>query len=92
MTDELYTGPVVFVDGVHYPVVGDAPDLTRPLRFVEGTTYRTAEPGDPLHNDTYHEGYAGLEVAGASKPPLQVTAAEYEQVDAFLVALRGGVS
>ncbi len=69
-----YDGTVVFVDGVHYPatvieeVEGEDPrvhaDLTRPLRWVEGSTYRDAEEGEPLHNDAHHEADAELEPGG----------------------------
>jgi hypothetical protein len=44
--------PVVFVEGVHYPVGKDGhPDLTQPLRADAENGYRPAEDGDPLHNE-----------------------------------------
>lgn len=61
----VYKGPVVFVDGVHYPAKDEGADLTRPLRWIEGDGgYRDAEDGDPLHNDTHHIGDLELEVGG----------------------------
>jgi hypothetical protein len=51
-----YDGPVVFVQGVHYPANEEGhADLTRPLRHVALSEYRDAEEGDVLHNDAYHE-------------------------------------
>lgn len=51
---KLYEGPVVFVDGVHYPVgKDDHADTSRPLRWTPDG-YRDAEPGEPLHNDVHH--------------------------------------
>lgn len=54
-----YTGKVVFIEGVHYPVKDDHADLKRPLRWADGS-YRDAENDEPLHNDTHHERDAGL--------------------------------
>lgn len=56
-TAETYDGPVVFhSDGVHYVADDEGhPDLERPLRWVEGTTYRPAEEGDALHNDVHQQ-------------------------------------
>jgi hypothetical protein len=49
-----YTGPVVFSEGEHFPVGDDGhPDTSRPLRWVDGDTYRDAEAGEPLHNDVH---------------------------------------
>jgi len=60
---ELYDGPVVFLDGVHYPCadeeVGGA-DLSRPLRWVTGKTYRLAKEGEPKHNDIHHQQFADV--------------------------------
>ncbi len=63
MTD--YKGPVVFVEGVHYPatvvekVEGEDDrlhaDLNRPLRINLDGTYRDALPEEELHNDMNHE-------------------------------------
>jgi hypothetical protein len=52
---ETYDGPVVFhSDGVHYVADDEGhPDLTKPLRWVEGSTYRPAEDDEPLHNDVH---------------------------------------
>jgi hypothetical protein len=59
-----YSGTVVFIDGVHYPVGKDGEhDLSRPLRWEDGG-YRDAEEGEPLHNDTYHVADAELPVGG----------------------------
>jgi hypothetical protein len=55
-----YTGAVVFVEGVHYPVEGDGADLSRPLRWEDGS-YRDAKDGEPLHNDVHHQQDAGLD-------------------------------
>lgn len=55
-----YTGPVGFVDGVHYPVEGDHVDLSRPLRWEDGE-YRDAEDGEALHNDQHGSGDQTLE-------------------------------
>lgn len=50
-----YTGPVVFSEGVHYQATDEGhPDTTRPLRWIEGTTFRAASVDDPLHNDVHH--------------------------------------
>ena len=60
---ELYDGPVVFGDGVHYPILEDGnADLDRPLRWVSGSTYRLAEPNEPKHNDIYHKQFVDMEV------------------------------
>jgi len=54
MSKRLYTGDVVFVEGVHYPVDKDGePDLSRPLRWTEDG-YRAAADDEPLHNDVNH--------------------------------------
>jgi hypothetical protein len=58
---KIYDGPVVFVDGVHYPAGDDGADLSRPLRWSEGASYRDAEDGEPLHNDIHHESALDLE-------------------------------
>lgn len=59
---ETYEGPVVFVAGVHYPVGEDGhAELSRPLRWVEGGSYRDAEDGEPMHNDVHHGSVATLE-------------------------------
>lgn len=60
-----YTGPVVFVEGVHYPAtviehIEDEEDrthadLTRPLRVNPDGTYRDALPEEELHNDMNHQ-------------------------------------
>lgn len=60
-----YDGPVVFVDGVHYPVKGDGADMKRPLRWNPETGgYRDAETDEPLHNDTHHAQDLTLEPGG----------------------------
>jgi hypothetical protein len=52
---KAYTGPVAFVQGVHYPAGDDGPDLSRPLRWdPEAGGYRAADDGEPLHNDVNH--------------------------------------
>jgi len=67
-----YDGPVVFVNGVHYPatvveeVEGEADrlhaDLSKPLRWdAETGGYRDAEEGEPLHNDAFHQAAVELE-------------------------------
>ena len=62
-----YKGPVVFVDGVHYPAKDGAADMKRPLRLDEdGADWRDAEKGDPLHNDMNHAQDLELEVGGES--------------------------
>ena len=58
-----YKGPVVFVEGVHYPATDDGADLSRPLRWEDGG-YRDAEPGEALHNDANHLSDVELEVGG----------------------------
>jgi hypothetical protein len=58
-----YKGPVVFVDGVHYPATDDGADLSRPLRFEDGG-YRDAEPGEALHNEMHPATEVPLEVGG----------------------------
>lgn len=58
-----YKGPVVFVNGVHYPATDDGHDATRPLRWDDGG-YRDAEPDEPLHNDAHHASDLELEVGG----------------------------
>jgi hypothetical protein len=68
MTDTTYVGPVGFgSDGVHYPLDQDGRlDLERPLRWVEGTTYRDAAPDEALHNDTHHVAHLELDPGGES--------------------------
>jgi hypothetical protein len=61
--DETYDGPVAFVDGVHYPVGEDGhADESRPLRHVEGATYRGAEDGEALHNDAVGVAVVAVEI------------------------------
>lgn len=67
---DTYEGPVVFVDGVHYPATvveehEDGPrthaDLDRPLRWDADTNgYRDAVDGEPLHNDVYEQRTVGV--------------------------------
>lgn len=57
-----YDGAVGFgSDGIHYPDEDGNLDTTRPLRWVEGTTYRDADDGDELHNDTHHARIASVD-------------------------------
>jgi len=58
-----YKGPVVFVNGVHYPAKDDHADLERPLRWEDGG-YRDAESGEMLHNDANFAADVELEVGG----------------------------
>jgi hypothetical protein len=70
---DTYDGPVVFVEGVHYPatqvesVEGEDDrvhaDITRPLRWDNGS-YRDATGDEPLHNDANHQADLELEVGG----------------------------
>lgn len=55
-----YTGPVVFINGVHYPATDDGADLKRPLRWEAGTEYRDAEKDEDTHNDIHHEAHSTL--------------------------------
>lgn len=50
-----YDGPAGFgSDGVHYPADDEGNlDLSRPLRWSEGATYRDAEDGEPLHAEVH---------------------------------------
>lgn len=60
-----YDGPVVFVDGVHYPATEDGADLDTPLRRNDTNDgWRVAEDDDPLHNDVHHATEAELPVGG----------------------------
>lgn len=59
-----YSGPVVFVDGVHYPAKDGEHDATRPLRLADGGGWRDAEEGEPLHNDVNHQNDLELPVGG----------------------------
>lgn len=60
----MYDGPVVFVEGVHYPIDAEGhADLTKPLRWTPDG-YRDAQPDEPLHNDTFHASMSELEVGG----------------------------
>jgi hypothetical protein len=60
-----YDGPVGFgADGIHYPLDADGHlDTSRPLRWVEGGTYRDATDGEPLHNDTHHQRFAAVDAS-----------------------------
>jgi hypothetical protein len=64
MADETYDGLVGFGDdGVHYPLDDDGElDTSRPLRWVEGSTYRDATGDEPLHNDVHHKQFAGVDM------------------------------
>lgn len=56
-----YNKAVVFSEGVHYPVAKDGhPDTTRPLRWVEGTTYRDAKTDESQHNEIHHVSDAAI--------------------------------
>lgn len=62
---DLYTGQVVFVAGVHYPVGDDGHAiLKRGLRVNEDGSYRYANAGEPLHNDAHHLRDTELEPGG----------------------------
>jgi hypothetical protein len=62
-----HKGPVVFIEGVHYPVKGDHADLKRPLRWdPETKAFRDAEKDEPLHNDVHHAQDLELEIGGES--------------------------
>lgn len=88
MAGKTYDGPVVFRDGVHYAVDGDGhADLDRPLRWVEGATYRAAEDGEPLHNDV-HE-LNGVEVVFGDDDAIVVSEEEANEVRKMLEARRG---
>lgn len=47
-----YVGPVVFVDGVHYPVKDGVADKRRQLRWKDGG-YVYAAPTEPTHLAMY---------------------------------------
>ena len=53
--NKQYKGPVVFVEGIHYPVRKDGhADLRRGLRITDEGTWRFASKNEPLHNETVH--------------------------------------
>lgn len=96
MSDKTYDGPVVFVDGVHYPATNvedhedgerTHADLDRPLRWVEGTTYRYAEDDEPLHGDVHH--LNNLEIVFPDDSQITVSPDEAEDVKQFLAERRG---
>lgn len=90
MSDDLYSGPVVFREGVHYPVAADGTaDLSRPLRWVAGSSYRDAADGETLHNDAHHQQFASIEIGG-DEPPVIVTPDELARVSALLTEIRKG--
>lgn len=91
---KLYDGAVVFSEGVHYPADDDGhPILDRPLRWVEGSTYREAEDDDALHNDTHQVQEVEIEIGTVATPSgdaVEVTPEEMEAVQAFLDERRKG--
>lgn len=85
---KTYDGPVAFVDGVHYPVGDDGhADTSRPLRWVEGTTYRDADDGEPLHNEVHQ--INGVEVTFPDDEAIVVSPEEADAVKELLVQRRG---
>ncbi len=82
-----YDGPVGFgSDGVHYPAGDDGHlDTSRPLRWVEGATYRDAEEGEPLHNEVHqgndvviHPEHLAAPVPGQESYPAGVHVVSYD--------------
>lgn len=89
---DLHDGPVVFVEGVHYPVDNDGhADKTRPLRWVEGSTYRPEEADEPLHNDVHHQQEVVIVPHGdEADEAITLSPSEAEAVRRLLAELRGG--
>ena len=63
---QRYEGPVVFVEGVHYPVGEDGhADLSRGgLRLADDCGWQFASDDAPLHNDVHHLQHVELDVGG----------------------------
>ena len=60
-----FEGPVVFVEGVHYPVGKDGhADLKQGLRLADDGGWRFADDDEPLHNEVHHENNVELEIGG----------------------------
>ncbi len=57
---DVYDGPVVYVDGAHWPVVDGQPDLSSRLLWRDGV-YVYASDDDPTHFELYHRDYVRLE-------------------------------
>jgi hypothetical protein len=65
MTEDRYDGPVVFSEGVHYPVGEDGhPVLDQPLRVTPDGGWRPAKKNEPLHNEVHHLQELALDPGG----------------------------
>lgn len=95
-----YAGPVGFgSDGVHYPLDDEGHlDTSRPLRWVEGGTYRDADEGEPSHADAHqandvvvHPGQTVAAAPGEESYPVGTHVVSYEEGVYYLLDDETGV-